>query len=287
VLIGTGRLASACLNAIQDHTTNVECIEPEEPPFSSFRSACARRRVQYRQIASREELGSHFAAIRVPTLVVSAYNSFMFPPKALANPHLNIVNFHNSLLPRHRGRNAPSWTIYEMDEVSGVTWHQVSAEVDKGEIVAQQSIALPNDISAIDLTQVTLALGAQVFTTVLPSVMDGTYRTYAASAKYLETFHRSTDLPNAGVLDLGWNLRRSFAFLRSMDYGKLPVLPAPKVEFAGNRYTIAPGYCISRVRPSPPKGIVLNAERTLITCSDGDETLLVPVLSGGPNGVSQ
>lgn len=238
VIIGTGRFACATLEACLVKTKNIECIEPENPSFPTLRSMCIKRSVKYHCLLERDKLTTFFRGISSPTLVISAYNSFMFPKAVLTSRSLLIINFHNSLLPRHRGRNAPTFTIFEMDAVTGITWHLVSAEIDKGDIICQRMMAVPADINALDLTRKTLDLGAAAFQEILPSLLDGTYGSESGGDPIGETFHLSTDVPNGGILDLGWSLPKAHAFLRSLDYGNLKVFPPAQIQFLGEHFSV-------------------------------------------------
>jgi hypothetical protein len=53
-------------------------------------------------------------------------------------------------------------------------------------------------------------------------------------------------MPNGGILDMTWPTHRVSAFLRSLDYGKLPVFPPARVTVAGREHAIL-GY---ELRPS-------------------------------------
>lgn len=52
-------------------------------------------------------------------------------------PKYGVINRHNSLLPRHKGRITPFWVKYFGDKHTGVTIHFVNDEIDKGEIIYQ------------------------------------------------------------------------------------------------------------------------------------------------------
>jgi methionyl-tRNA formyltransferase len=190
-------------------------------------------------------LSQFFLSIHQPTLVVSAYNYFIFPREVLENPALNIINFHNSLLPRHRGRNAPTWSIYEMDAVTGITWHQVRPTVDTGDIITQKQIAITNGVTALELTLKTLEVAASAFEEILPSLLNDSYARVSVEKVEKGSFHRSTDVPNGGVFDLGWNLKQAYAFLRALDYGKFKIFAAPKVRLLGADLSIV-GYQIQK-----------------------------------------
>lgn len=274
IIIGTGRLACACLESCLGHMRNVECIEPENPAFSTLRSLCTKRAVKYQCVLERDALSTFFLGCASPTLVVSAYNSFIFPKAVLASTWLNIVNFHNSLLPRHRGRNAPTWTIFEMDALAGITWHQVKPEIDKGDIICQRDLEVPADINAIHLTQQTLDLGAQIFHDILASLLDGTYSTKPVGHHEGETFHRSSDVPNDGILDLAWGLPKAHAFLRSLDYGKVKVFPPAQIRLLGKQFSVL-NYYAKPENTMPSEGFAAEAHDDQLVLRDGSMCLTI------------
>lgn len=66
-------------------------------------------------------------------------------PKIVQTPLLDLprqgfINTHPSLLPHNRGKHYNFWAIVE-EAPFGVTLHRVDADVDTGDIVAQQTIA--------------------------------------------------------------------------------------------------------------------------------------------------
>jgi methionyl-tRNA formyltransferase len=238
VLIGTGRVASGCLEALVRFTNDVVAVEPEKSGFSLVNAVCRKHAVPYLLEPDKKRLSEFFLGIREPALVISAHNVYLFPLEVLENPNLSIVNFHNSLLPRHPGRNAPTWAIYEMDRCAGVTWHQVAKHVDSGAMITQRSIPIESETTALELTRRCADLGLQAFREILPKLLRNDYKSIPQPRDPTQRAHRSTELPNDGLLDLGWEIHRISAFLRSMDYGKLPVLPLPRVRLLGREHAI-------------------------------------------------
>ncbi len=63
-------------------------------------------------------------------------------------PKIATINVHPSLLPKYRGPNPYIQTILHGEKISGVTFHLMTTEIDKGPILAQQKIdILPMDTS--------------------------------------------------------------------------------------------------------------------------------------------
>lgn len=238
VVIGTGPLACRCVEIALRTTPRVRCVEPEKQVMSRLPALCRSLGVEYRCETERGALNDYFASIRRPTLVVSAYNMFIFPRTVIDNRHLLLVNFHNSLLPRHAGRNAPTWAIFAEDAETGVTWHLVEPRVDGGDIILQAALPIGPFETAIALTRRTLELGAETFETLLPDLWNGDYRLLPQSDQGRGAINKSTDVPNGGVLDLSWEAHRISALLRSVDYGGLPVLPPLKLGVDATTYRV-------------------------------------------------
>lgn len=230
--------------------------------------------MEYNLMLDPKLLTQFFLSIRQPTLVVSAYNYFIFPREVLENPALNIINFHNSLLPRHRGRNAPTWSIYEMDEITGITWHQVHPAVDTGDVIMQKQIPISNSITALELTLKTLEVAASAFAEILPLLLDNSYARTPVGNNGKGSFHSSTEVPNGGVLDLGWNIKRAHAFLRALDYGKFKVFAAPKVHLLGATLSVV-GYQIQENNTNRTEAPSVTFQKKQLLLRDRETELLI------------
>ena len=172
------------------------------------------------------------------TLVISAHNIHIFPKKVLTNKSHLILNFHNSLLPKHRGRNSPTWTIYEMDKTAGITWHLITSEIDKGEIIEQKSFRLDDDLNAIKLSELCLTIGLKSFEKIIISLLNNDFQTYSAKVDPNEKIHHSMEIPNNGIYDFDWSLRKGYAFLRSLDYKIYPIFPKPSLYMSNKKFDI-------------------------------------------------
>jgi methionyl-tRNA formyltransferase len=63
----------------------------------------------------------------------------------LSIPKIGVINRHNALLPRNRGRLTPFWVSYKEEKETGVSIHFVTEEIDAGEIIIQKKFALTKD----------------------------------------------------------------------------------------------------------------------------------------------
>ena len=216
IVIGTGTVAAGCIERAVATMRNVTAVEPEVAGFSTVKATCTKLRVEYRLLPVPNDLTGFLLGISEATLVVSAHNMYIFPEQVLRKKNLNVVNFHNSLLPAHGGRNAPTWVIFAMESTSGVTWHQVASRVDRGDIIVQSKTAVGEQDTGLSLTRRCVQLGLDDFSEILPGLLSGSYSTVAQPSEGA-SYHMAKDTPNRGVVDLSWSVRKVSAFLRSVD----------------------------------------------------------------------
>lgn len=238
VVLGTGKIAASCIDILAGHTNEVIGIEQEEQALSGVQLACRKHDLPYLFIPDKLDLTAYLEAIQQKVLVVSANNNYLFPQRILEKSNLRIVNFHNALLPSYPGRNAPTWVIYEQEQVTGITWHIVNEGVDTGDIVDQVRVPVGTTVTALELTRKCMEAGIVAFAAMIPRVLNEQFECQRQDLLQRKHFHRSDEIPNGGYLDLAWPFMKVSAFLRSLDYGKVKVLPSPRVRLQDRDYRI-------------------------------------------------
>lgn len=88
-----------------------------------------------------------------PTLLLSVYYTQLFRSELMASVDGPLLNFHPSLLPRHRGHAPLIWAIVEGDAVTGLSVHEIDAGVDTGPLLYQRSIPIHRLDTGFDLHQ--------------------------------------------------------------------------------------------------------------------------------------
>ena len=108
-----------------------------------------------------------------PDLVLSWAFPWRVPAGALDVPTRGSINYHPSLLPRHRGANPFGWTIRVGDSDFGVTWHRMAPEYDSGPVLAQRaSQVLADDTLEVVIPRLS-ALGLSLLPDALERVATG------------------------------------------------------------------------------------------------------------------
>ncbi|TLD83463.1 formyl transferase [Helicobacter sp. MIT 11-5569] len=238
LILGNGNLPLWILKALQSSSYALQCASFKESNLSFFGNYCKKQKISYTNFTQSSALKDYLSSITQECLIISANNYYIFPPEILEKNTLKIINYHNSLLPAHRGLNAQMWSIFEEDKESGITWHCVNKDIDCGDIILQKHIDLGLEYTYFTLTQEQLKSAYNAFVEIKDKILEWNFDCTKQEHFKKSTLHLKKDLPNNGFLDTTWNTQKQWAFLRSMDCQKSGAIPLPKVMQNGKIYTI-------------------------------------------------
>ena len=94
----------------------------------------------FRDPGAAEELGSLGA-----DLMVMAYVTLFVPEDVLALPTHGSIQYHPSLLPRHRGPSAINWAIIQGDETTGLAIFWPDEGLDTGPLLLLREVPIRED----------------------------------------------------------------------------------------------------------------------------------------------
>lgn len=238
IVMGTAALAADIARFLLDAGQDVSVWEKSYSGHSSVRALCAGRGISYRSFSEDAEISSSLRALleKGRLKLVSAVNTYIFPKDIVEHGHFTGINYHNALLPAHRGMNAEAWSIYAGDKVTGITWHRIASEVDKGELLCTRELPLSPEITSLKLLKAQAEAAYGAFTELADDLIHDRL-TGSPQPQEKTAFHFIRDVPNGGMLDPDWPAERISAFLRAMDYGILFTLGHPCVMIEGRKYT--------------------------------------------------
>lgn len=165
--------------------------------------------------------------------IISANNSYIFKKECVQNN--TIINYHNALLPFHKGCNARIWSIWENDKKTGITWHMVEESIDTGAILTQKEIKLNDNFTALNLLDAQHKLAIASFKEAIENLKNKISKTQISAGG---GYHKKLALPNKGYLDLTWNKEKISRFLRAMDCGALSEIPKARLKILGEEKEI-------------------------------------------------
>ncbi|MEN9701726.1 MAG: hypothetical protein RIR55_1052 [Bacteroidota bacterium] len=190
VFMGTPAFAVASLNALLEAKMNVVGVvtAPDKP---------GGRGMQLQQSAVKQFALAHnlpllqpeklkapefFEALSAwqPDLqVVVAFR--MLPEKIWSFPPMGTLNVHGSLLPQYRGAAPINWAIMNGESETGVTTFQLQHVIDTGDILLQDRIAITENMTAGELHDNMMMVGANLLVKTLDGLIQGNIKSVPQS----------------------------------------------------------------------------------------------------------
>ena len=182
VFMGTPEFAVASLKVLTDHKYNVVGVitSPDKP---------AGRGQQVQQSAVKQFAEQHGLKILQPTNLkdesfvqelrslkpdLQIVVAFRMLPESVWNlPPMGTYNLHASLLPQYRGAAPINWAIINGEKEIGITTFKLQHEIDSGNILLQQKIAITNDMNAGQLHDVLMEEGAGLILQSIKKIEQG------------------------------------------------------------------------------------------------------------------
>lgn len=238
VVIGYGAITNhvfQCLHRISErYGYQLIYIEHEIYPFNQAKKYALEHSVVYKRIEDKEELIHYLLDIaKNDVLIVSASNNYLFPSRLLEQKTVTVINFHNALLPKYRGRNAASWVIYEQEKETGVTWHYVTENIDEGNIIIQKHCNIAVDDRAYQLASRLMDLGYEAFEDCIEGVLQEKIQARKQEQISSWKVYLAREVPGNGQFSLTDSPQYIYRLLRSMDCGKNRIFPFPVTELHG------------------------------------------------------
>ncbi|MDO8743448.1 MAG: methionyl-tRNA formyltransferase [Candidatus Azambacteria bacterium] len=108
-----------------------------------------------------------------PDLAVIAAYGKILPKEILEIPRYGFINVHPSLLPKYRGASPIQYAILNGDKETGVTIMKVDEEMDRGPLLANNSLGVANSDTYESLSKKLAELGAELLVKTIPDYISG------------------------------------------------------------------------------------------------------------------
>eukprot|EP00928_Gymnodinium_smaydae_P054458 TRINITY_DN38219_c0_g1_i1.p1 TRINITY_DN38219_c0_g1~~TRINITY_DN38219_c0_g1_i1.p1 ORF type:complete len:579 (+),score=81.64 TRINITY_DN38219_c0_g1_i1:30-1739(+) len=143
------------------------------------------------------------------------------------------LNFHPSLLPKHRGCFASFWVIMDGDSETGVTCHRMVERFDEGHIVHQERLLTSSEDTSYSLYRLLLPITALCVRKVLGMIRNGTLPEGTPQMSMGDSSYHFRKLPYEGIVQSDWSDERVERFIRAMRFpgfeGAMAVIRGQKV----------------------------------------------------------
>ncbi|HRQ49232.1 MAG TPA: methionyl-tRNA formyltransferase, partial [Agriterribacter sp.] len=111
-------------------------------------------------------------SLKADMQVVVAFR--MLPEVVWDMPPMGTINVHGSLLPQYRGAAPVNWAVINGEKETGVTTFKLQHEIDTGNILLQQSVAIGDDETAGELHDRMKESGAKLLVRTIDGLINGT-----------------------------------------------------------------------------------------------------------------
>ena len=185
VFLGTPDFAVAALDALVSTGYNIVGVitAPDKPGGRGMQlqqSAVKKYAVENElRILQPEKLKNPQFLEELRTLnanlqVVVAFR--MLPELVWNMPPMGTINVHGSLLPQYRGAAPINWAIINGENKTGVTTFKLKHEIDTGDILLQEAIAIDEEETAGELHDRMKDIGAQLLVRTVEGLADGSLK---------------------------------------------------------------------------------------------------------------
>lgn len=204
ILLGNHTVGVRALDALRDCcAVRAVVAHPPDPEdgvrYASLHAHAERVGLPAYRLAGRDPRLAELVAECAPELLLSVDYRYRVPAQVLDKPGLTSINLHPGLLPRYRGRAPLNWAILNGETELGLTAHLMAAEIDSGDIVAQERFALGDDEDVGDALRKLYPLYERVVRSVVADLGAGGLRRVPQDHARATTFPRRR--PEDGRID--------------------------------------------------------------------------------------
>ena len=207
VIVGTGEMASSLLLGVKEAGHNVVGFFRKErvslpdaarifrDTFMPTDFYLLAKKYKIPEIIAKsvnsEQFRKQIRKLNADIIIVGSWGE-KFSQKTILTPKLATINCHPSLLPAYRGPNPYMATISSGETVSGVTFHFMNEEYDKGEILAQKEVPILPDDNGYTLKLRTVQTARTLLKELLPQIENGAVTPVAQDENKASYFKRIT-----------------------------------------------------------------------------------------------
>jgi methionyl-tRNA formyltransferase len=107
-----------------------------------------------------------------------------------------VINRHNALLPKNRGRLTPFWVLYKGEKETGVSIHFIDEGIDSGEIIVQKKYKVKNNDTFNSLVKRNYEIAGKAMLEALDILESGDY-SLIPNDDECATYNTTPDLKHA------------------------------------------------------------------------------------------
>jgi natural product biosynthesis luciferase-like monooxygenase protein len=265
VFIGDGSLLIQCAEAFLDAGHAIRYVASHAQNILQWADAKGVQTVRLDAESGIEVPAGEF------DYLFSVANLRVLPAALIARARKLAVNFHDAPLPRYAGLNVTSWALMAQENDHGVTWHEMTPEVDAGRIVRQTTFAIGPAETAFSLNTKCYEAGLAIFKSIVQDIARGdlSLTEHTSHRSYFGRYLRPDAMATLDFLRPATELA---ALVRALDFGPYPnPLARPKI-FLGDSVVLAATASVASTPSFAAPGtlVEVHGQALRIATCDGD-----------------
>ena len=218
-----------------------------------------------------QELNKQLTTLNPDLFVVVAYK--ILPKSLIDLPRFGALNVHASLLPKYRGAGPIQWALMNGDKTTGVTVFQITPDVDTGDILLQQEIAISADDTMRTLGMRLCEAGAKLVIEAMDALETGSISGKPQDPALATPAPKITK--EMTLIDWAWSAEK----IHNWDRGLSP-FPGMVTTIGGKQFRIYKTAVLDRNGNAPGTIVELHNESLVIATGDGHLSLLEVQIEG-------
>jgi methionyl-tRNA formyltransferase len=194
--------------------------------------------------------------------------AFRMLPEVVWNmPPLGTYNLHASLLPKYRGAAPINWAIINGEKETGVTTFKLKHEIDTGNVLFQEKVAISDTMTAGELHDKLMVTGATLVLKSVKAIESGNYE--LKPQPDVESTHAPKIFRETCRIDWNNAVKKIYDLIRG-----LSPYPAAFTEFKDQSGSTQTFKLFSAAKESAshnhPNGLVVTDGRSFLKAACGD-----------------
>jgi methionyl-tRNA formyltransferase len=199
----------------------------------------------------------------------------MLPEAVWSRPRLGTINLHASLLPDYRGAAPINWAVMNGETRTGLTTFFIQQQIDTGDLIAREEIAIAPDETAGELHDRMMVRGGALLTRTVQEIFAGTAPRRPQHAFTDAPLHEAPKLTPA-ITRIDWT-----SSVRAVHDRVRGLSPFPGAwtqllidDKAPMHFKVFRSRPVNEPMPAAPGTAVVKDDRMIVRCADGALELL-------------
>jgi amino acid adenylation domain-containing protein len=214
-LIGEENLLIECAEILLQKKCKIEGILSPDPAVKQWANAN-----KIINLANHQELLQLIKNAKCDCLLSIVNHTIL--SSEIINSVGKAINYHDALLPSYAGLNASAWAIINGETQHGITWHEMKAEIDTGNILKQVKIDLESSETALTLNAKCYQAAIAAFTELIVDLANERVTPTPQNLQQRSYFTRHQKPQNSGIIDFEQPAAVIDNLVRGLDFGNYP-----------------------------------------------------------------